>query len=79
MKKPHWTDALCDRLHRFKEDVVPKGWESARQMAKHAGISIRGAHGRLEKLYKAGLVERKSFNAISTHGRIRSTYFYRKK
>ena len=79
MKKPHWTDALYARITKGKQDSVPDGWESARQMAKVTGTSLRRAQSRLGKLYKAGLVERKTFNVISTNGRIRSTYFFRKK
>lgn len=79
MKKPHWTDALYTRVVRGREDVVPKGWESAKQIAKDMGTCVRRAQARLDKLHKAGLVERKAFNVSDPNGRIRSTYFFRRK
>jgi hypothetical protein len=54
-----WCKALLESAAPV--DVVPPGWFSVRGLAKQLATPIPTLQGKMQRLYKAGKAERKSF------------------
>ena len=54
-----WCKALLESTAPV--DVVPPGWFSVRGLAKQLATPIPTLQGKMQRLYKAGKAERKSF------------------
>jgi hypothetical protein len=74
-----WGELLQDAL-RGEPDKVPKGWQTAPEIAIEIGKSVCHARAMLAKRVAQGKVERRKFRIFTDGGgRVVSITHYRKK
>jgi hypothetical protein len=71
-----WCKALLEST--APTDVVPPGWFSVRGLAKQLATPIPTLQGKMQRLYKAGRAERKSFR-VQLEKNVRPVPHYRLK
>jgi hypothetical protein len=71
-----WCKALLESTAPV--DVVPPGWFSVRGLAKQLATPIPTLQGKMQRLYKAGKAERKSFR-VQLEKNVRPVPHYRLK
>ena len=67
MSANKWA-ALITKSIKMREDVIPKGFYSRKQMEKIWNVSKGEANQRLKELLQRGLIEKKSFLVKDARG-----------